>query len=86
MSQPTSAVPSRPSNRPTALPTERHIHAVPVSEEAIAKRAYEKFMARGCAHGFDHEDWTGAEEELNAETSRSGSSHQNEAQRTPRVR
>jgi hypothetical protein len=86
MSQPTSPVSSRPANRPGTLPTARHIHAVPVSEAAIAKRAFEKFMARGCAHGFDQEDWTGAEQELNAEASRSVSSHQNEAQRTANVR
>ena len=35
--------------------------------DAIAKRAYEKFMARGCAHGLDREDWAAAELELNAE-------------------
>ena len=34
----------------------------------IAKRAYEKFEARGCAHGFDREDWTAASHELIAET------------------
>lgn len=38
---------------------------VPV--EALAKRAYEKFLARGCAHGHDQEDWLAAEQELIAE-------------------
>jgi len=30
----------------------------------IAKRAYELFERRGCAHGFDLEDWITAEKEL----------------------
>jgi hypothetical protein len=34
----------------------------------IAKRAYEKFEARGCAHGLDREDWAAASHELIAET------------------
>ncbi|MCM8794692.1 MAG: DUF2934 domain-containing protein [Candidatus Omnitrophica bacterium] len=35
-----------------------------VSREAIARRAYEKFLARGCQHGFDQQDWLEAEREL----------------------
>jgi hypothetical protein len=42
--------------------------SVSVSDEAIATRAYEKFVARGCAHGFDREDWASAKNELMAET------------------
>ena len=34
----------------------------------VAKRAYEKYEARGRAHGFDLEDWTTASRELVAET------------------
>ena len=34
----------------------------------IAKRAYEKYEARGRAHGFDREDWAAASHELIAET------------------
>src|SRR5690242_16907955 len=30
----------------------------------VAKRAYELFQQRGCAHGFDLEDWVAAEKEL----------------------
>ena len=30
----------------------------------IAKRAYELFERRGCAHGFDLEDWITSEKEL----------------------
>ena len=34
----------------------------------IAKRAYEKYEARGRTHGFDREDWAAASHELIAET------------------
>ena len=37
-------------------------------EADIAKRAYEKYEARGRAHGFDREDWAAASHELIAET------------------
>jgi hypothetical protein len=30
----------------------------------IAKRAYQRFEQRGCAHGFDMEDWIAAEKEF----------------------
>jgi hypothetical protein len=33
-------------------------------ENDIAKRAYERFVARGSVHGFDTEDWISAEREL----------------------
>ena len=32
--------------------------------EAIAVRAYERFLARGCEHGHDLEDWIAAEQDL----------------------
>jgi hypothetical protein len=32
--------------------------------DAIANRAYELFLARGCSHGHDAEDWLAAEQEL----------------------
>lgn len=38
-----------------------------VSVEDIAKRAYEKFEARGRRQGGDWEDWMAAEHELNGE-------------------
>jgi hypothetical protein len=34
----------------------------------IAKRAYEKYEARGRTHGSDREDWAAASHELIAET------------------
>jgi hypothetical protein len=39
-----------------------------VSSDAIARRAYEKYVARGGAHGSDQEDWAAAERELMAES------------------
>ena len=38
-----------------------------VSNESIAKRAYEKYAARGMVHGLDQEDWALANDELLAE-------------------
>ena len=35
-----------------------------VSPEAISKRAYEIYLARGGTHGLDQEDWLKAEAEL----------------------
>ena len=34
------------------------------SDEEVAKRAYQKFLDRGGAHGFDREDWAEAHHEL----------------------
>jgi hypothetical protein len=45
------------------------VAAVSVSDDAIATRAYEKFLARGGVHGFDRDDWSVAKEELIAEES-----------------
>jgi hypothetical protein len=36
------------------------------TEKQIAKRAYDLFVARGCTHGHDVEDWLCAEAELRA--------------------
>lgn len=40
-----------------------HLPSVP-SHDAIALRAYEFFLQRGCTHGWDVEDWLQAEREL----------------------
>jgi Protein of unknown function (DUF2934) len=37
-----------------------------VSANDIAERAYETYVDRGCADGFDREDWLRAERELKA--------------------
>ena len=50
-------------------PTGQCRDAISVSEDVIAKRAFEKFMARGCAHGLDQEDWVLAIQELSSESS-----------------
>ncbi|HZL20846.1 MAG TPA: DUF2934 domain-containing protein [Polyangia bacterium] len=53
---------------PKAVPVAGADHATgSVSSDAIAKRAYEKYVARGGAHGSDQEDWVEAERELIAE-------------------
>jgi hypothetical protein len=39
--------------------------------ERIAQRAYEKWLKRGCVHGYDTQDWVEAEREILAEQSRS---------------
>lgn len=38
------------------------------NEDDIARRAYERFEARGREHGRDQEDWFEAERELNRQT------------------
>ncbi len=38
--------------------------------DRVAKLAYEKWVKRGCVHGFDVQDWVEAEKELMAEHSR----------------
>ena len=38
-----------------------------ISPQAVAQRAYEKFLARGGKHGNDQRDWFEAERELKAE-------------------
>jgi hypothetical protein len=43
---------------------------VPIPHERIAKRAYEKWMKRGCPQGTAFQDWLEAEAELVAEASR----------------
>jgi len=43
------------------------IEVKPASDIDIARRAYEKFEARGCVHGFDFQDWRNASRELTAE-------------------
>jgi hypothetical protein len=40
------------------------VEAPAVTNEAIAARAYERFLARGCQHGHDVADWIEAEREL----------------------
>jgi hypothetical protein len=54
-------------NSPAATRTPR-IDIRSASDIDVAKRAYQKYEARGRADGFDVEDWTAASHELIAET------------------
>ena len=47
-----------PSMRKAVLP------ARAADQEAIARRAYERFQMRGGDHGHDQEDWFAAEREV----------------------
>jgi hypothetical protein len=40
----------------------------PITHQAIAARAYQKFVARGYQNGHDVEDWLAAERELRSES------------------
>jgi hypothetical protein len=66
MSEPNFQVSLRQSKRPNGT-FQPPAAVVRVSEEAIAKRAYERFLSRGCVHGLDKEDWAVASRELVAE-------------------
>ena len=63
---------SKPSRSNGPLPTPNGaMHLAPpeiVANEAIARRAYEKFVDGGSVHGRDEEDWANAQSELIAET------------------
>jgi hypothetical protein len=61
----------RSNGRPSgllSLVASRGVYVRAVSDQAVAERAYDRFCARGCAHGFDEEDWIAAEAELIAES------------------
>src|SRR5947208_2314653 len=53
--------------KPAAQATPRGVQATQVTSERIAKRAYEKWLKRGCTHGNDVQDWVEAEKEVMAE-------------------
>jgi hypothetical protein len=48
----------------TSAPKRVRAADVVLDHEAIAKRAYERYLARGCSDGGDLEDWLAAENEL----------------------
>jgi hypothetical protein len=61
---------SAPSPRPNGAPSNVAPHRAatpPISEDAIAMRAYHKFLARAGAAGSAEQDWVEAERELLAE-------------------
>jgi hypothetical protein len=58
----------RYSNGSLSSSTAQRADTKSTSDADIAKRAYEKYEARGRADGYDMEDWTAASRELVAET------------------
>jgi hypothetical protein len=63
------SVQHRRPNEISSVAVSQRIYTDSVADEIIAKRAYDKFVARGRIEGFDREDWAGAQEELIAEAS-----------------
>ena len=56
---------------PHQLSSAASVHTIEVrsaSDIDVAKRAYQKYEARGRVDGFDREDWTAASRELTAQT------------------
>ena len=49
------------ASRTATVPTDR---PEGVTEQDVARRAYDLYLARGCEHGHDVEDWLQAEQEL----------------------
>lgn len=56
ISQPAAVADDRP-RKTSGLPTLD-------KQSEIARRAYDLYLARGCAHGHDVEDWLQAEREM----------------------
>jgi len=52
---------------PTPVAETNDAAAADVARDEVARRAYEKYAARGFAHGQDANDWLQAETELRAE-------------------
>ena len=52
---------TRSASRPPAAPTPEPAH---VTEDEIARRAYDRYLARGREDGHDLEDWFHAEQEV----------------------
>ena len=62
------SLPSRSNGAlPLSMAVTQLVQSKIVADDAIATRAYEKFLARGGAHGLDQEDWAAARMELIAE-------------------
>jgi hypothetical protein len=52
------------TTKKTSAPKMVRAADVVLDHEAIAKRAYDRYLARGASHGQDLEDWLDAEREL----------------------
>lgn len=59
----------RPNGADKAAAVTMRLEPMAVPNEAIARLAYEKFTARGGAHGQHEEDWEEARRELTARQS-----------------
>ena len=55
---------STPAKAPPGAPSSTTAVAARPSQEDIARRSYEIFLARGGTHGHDFEDWIQAEHDL----------------------
>jgi Protein of unknown function (DUF2934) len=58
----------REPTEPLSASTVKRIDVKSAPDADIAKRAYQKYEARGRGDGYDMEDWTAASHELIAET------------------
>lgn len=59
---------TQPVSEPAPNPTDYRTAAKPPSNADIARRAYEKYEARGRVDGFALEDWLTASHELAGDT------------------
>jgi len=60
-----TATPARSTKTKNTVAPKRATRArTSVTHDDIARRAYDFFLARGCEHGRDVEDWLRAEAEL----------------------
>ncbi len=46
--------------------------STPIAESDVARRAYDRYLARGCEPGHDLEDWLQAERELQGDVTSAG--------------
>jgi Protein of unknown function (DUF2934) len=53
---------------PTVRPPKSPNRSAHVMNNDIVRRAYDLYLARGCEHGYDVEDWIQAERELRRST------------------
>jgi hypothetical protein len=58
-----ATVTTAPAVKPQPAPTQTFNRLTPTRDQ-IAQRAYELWLARGCAHGNDIGDWLEAERQL----------------------
>ena len=84
--------PGKKSNKASApassrSPKKRTTPPAQVTHGEVARRAYDLFLARGCEHGHDLDDWLQAERELRGRpsaTTRRARESSREASRRPR--